>query len=62
VDSDRDSWWNGHAPVNPYPEPKLLLADREGYPFAVPQGELAKRLVIRSPEEQQLTDEYGPRG
>jgi hypothetical protein len=57
---DRTRHGRHGVPVNPYPEPELRLADREGYPFAVSQAELVK--VIPSPEEDALSAEYGPRG
>lgn len=62
VHEDRTRHGRYDVPVNPYPEPDLRLADRDGYPFATSQAELARYLTINSPEETALTDEYGPRG
>lgn len=33
-------WPGDDIPANVYPTPELSLADRDGYPFAVPQHQL----------------------
>ena len=30
-------WPGDDIPANPYPSPDLALAERDGYPFAIPQ-------------------------
>jgi hypothetical protein len=55
----REAFGREDIHANPYALPQALHADREGYPFATPQADLAIRLQSTGPLVAALVAEYG---